>query len=1168
MPLLRTPKEWIERKLEQTSPELSGLTLDKLASDYRHRESRAEAEPLQCDLLISYFPDSMEKLAGRWELSGETFLQSLLADLREGVTVQKSHHTKKDGSVIVCLFGTRWQVWLWSKRARDSGATLAVLDGAKPIEIPTRQARYRPESVEFRTVKDESPCDVEHLLEQFQACKRRSDSLREEARDLRRRLQELDKRRQDAFDRIAPELQRGQVDVTVQIRTASYAKLRQSYSALEVMMQLLHKRSELDTKAYAGVVIEADLTMPAVLSLEQANLVEKNGLLVRLSSSLPSGKLEEETLIELESAANSRPRHARVVAVEKSDGQTIVRLNLSADFLRPGSTVAIHTVSRFGMWAHQGAMQTLFDEKVQGHWLDLVRLLCAPAELTVPAGPSSTIRFFCDSDPESPPLNDRQRVAVAGALATPHAFCIQGPPGTGKTTVICELIQQLLARGERILFVAPTHVAVDEVLSRIGSRPGVRALRLSWDETRVAEGASRYLPSRLVDPFIERLQRPPERRSADWQRERDELAAATAPLTALVRICRERIAWEERLKQAEAAQSQAVEKLDVEQVNLRAEISDGDKQIAGLNADVKRLNQSVRSAIADHKQTRSQAGWAQRALGAVGLGEIARSAKAQRTAEDRLARKTKKRDEVERDQQAAEAKLAKLQAAVSTAMKHTSAATSALGTARQEEQMALKACRMHEILRDRSLAADSLQSVVTELRERDDRLAGYQKLAQNFSELVGNVREQGENSESLKRDLLAVTNLFCCTTTGVASREELRDLAFDTLIVDEASRVTDSEFLISATRAKRWILVGDEKQLPPYVEQSDEQFIHALSALHRSESGGIELEQAVDELGSLWDEDEELHQFRRDGVQKAALELRDSGAWASYYRVAYQGGIQRLRQEVDDPSRELLRAMRENLIHSLFERVVAHCPPALRVPLVEQRRMIQPLAEIVSAPIYGGNYATPASEVLAALKSPVVPLTTGFFRTPVTFLDTSQYGLQARDKPTEKGNGFENPFEADWIVQACVILDDELKQTGARAGSVSVSILVFYKAQSRLIREKLDRVELRRGRFFCLRFAVIDAIDRIQGQESDVVILGFCRTAGKSVSPTFGQWLQDVRRLNVACTRAHRALIFVGQKELLGKLCSNPQAQAFYQHLNELFGRHKAFRVVSQLGKN
>ncbi len=94
-------------------------------------------------------------------------------------------------------------------------------------------------------------------------------------------------------------------------------------------------------------------------------------------------------------------------------------------------------------------------------------------------------------------MNDGQRRAVAGALATPNAFVIQGPPGTGKTTVICEIARLLISCKQRALSLAPQHVAVDEVLRRIDRKPGVRALRLSWEETRVDERTRSFLPDRV-----------------------------------------------------------------------------------------------------------------------------------------------------------------------------------------------------------------------------------------------------------------------------------------------------------------------------------------------------------------------------------------------------------------------------------------------------------------------------------------------------------------------------------------------------------------------------------------------------------------------------------------------------------------------------------------------
>ncbi|MCB9661725.1 MAG: AAA family ATPase [Sandaracinaceae bacterium] len=62
---------------------------------------------------------------------------------------------------------------------------------------------------------------------------------------------------------------------------------------------------------------------------------------------------------------------------------------------------------------------------------------------------------------------DEQRRFVAIALGTQDFAVLEGPPGSGKTTAICELIVQLLQQEKRVLLVASTHVAVDNVLERL-----------------------------------------------------------------------------------------------------------------------------------------------------------------------------------------------------------------------------------------------------------------------------------------------------------------------------------------------------------------------------------------------------------------------------------------------------------------------------------------------------------------------------------------------------------------------------------------------------------------------------------------------------------------------------------------------------------------------------
>jgi hypothetical protein len=72
--------------------------------------------------------------------------------------------------------------------------------------------------------------------------------------------------------------------------------------------------------------------------------------------------------------------------------------------------------------------------------------------------------------------------------------------------------------------------------------------------------------------------------------------------------------------------------------------------------------------------------------------------------------------------------------------------------------------------------------------------------------------------DSLASLFLAGTSVVAGTCTGFLRNKAVGQLEFDVCIIDEASKATLTEAIVPMSRAKRWILVGDTRQLPPIDE--------------------------------------------------------------------------------------------------------------------------------------------------------------------------------------------------------------------------------------------------------------------------------------------------------------------------------------------------------------
>ena len=105
---------------------------------------------------------------------------------------------------------------------------------------------------------------------------------------------------------------------------------------------------------------------------------------------------------------------------------------------------------------------------------DLARIRDVAA-LVKPPRPVAPVTWTAFDDA----LDGRQRAAVDAALRAGDIALIHGPPGTGKTRTLVEIVRQRVARGERVLCVAPSNTAVDNLGQRMTvADTTLRAVRL------------------------------------------------------------------------------------------------------------------------------------------------------------------------------------------------------------------------------------------------------------------------------------------------------------------------------------------------------------------------------------------------------------------------------------------------------------------------------------------------------------------------------------------------------------------------------------------------------------------------------------------------------------------------------------------------------------------
>jgi|GEM_PF-1911761 len=423
-----------------------------------------------------------------------------------------------------------------------------------------------------------------------------------------------------------------------------------------------------------------------------------------------------------------------------------------------------------------------------------------------------------------------------------------------------------------------------------------------------------------------------------------------------------------------------------------------------------------------------------------------------------------------------------------------------------------------------------------------------------------------ENDESVGAMLLLNANLVCATPIGIAMEPAFREVeaVFDVMIIDEASKATITDFLVPAARAKKWILVGDHRQLPPYVDLGEleaviterikrvlsdvpEGWIRELSSrlrqnfdkrMHPDQKQRIDAwRNFIKELGKP---------FKIDGalIDELTALGADSNKWREAHRLTKRNAPETLRANILRLGAEFLE-LQTLALTSVFEYLTC-LPHSRAVRLNYQHRMEPMLAAFSSKEVYESDYPSAPHTKKLGLNIPSL-------QAPAIWIDTAFAPASRRyEYPRNQnwsGGNYTNKLEvevAKELVETCAAWATENWQGDPREhgrgkdATFEIGIVAFYLQQARELCDAIFPMCLKGSDKWRRQWASsaangasidihISIVDRFQGREKDIVIL--CTT--RSNPEGRRGHVDNLNRLNVAVTRARHKRIIIGDSTTL-----------------------------------
>lgn len=245
------------------------------------------------------------------------------------------------------------------------------------------------------------------------------------------------------------------------------------------------------------------------------------------------------------------------------------------------------------------------------------------------------------------------------------------------------------------------------------------------------------------------------------------------------------------------------------------------------------------------------------------------------------------------------------------------------------------------------------------------------------------------------------------------------------------------------------------------------------------------------------------------------------------------------------PTVKSKKAEAEGLSETLFEQAMQI--EGISVMLKKQYRMHEHIMNFSNQQFYKGNLQADETVKHALLDTAEE---TNFLNSALSFIDTAGCGFNEIINP--ESLSIANPEEAVLLLKHLRLLLSEYAEKNASGKLVSVGIISPYKEQVQYLTQLIaadDELQHLPAKI------VVKTVDGFQGQERNIIYISLVRSNDKM---EIG-FLNDIRRMNVALTRARERLVVIGDSATLAR---HPFYNAFITYAESINAYQSAWEFA------